>query len=324
MLIWVARICAVGAWAALATASVRAFALGGGAVQPLTGLLALGWTGVGLLWIRALALWAGKAVRVRQRARAWKRRVSLAKEDARPRRCTDRVPEDFSAAPWVFVRQAAVWILLPLVMAVPGALDEMDGGEAVRELKSAGAAIVTATVVETVDFEEAEDADGNVTHYHGDLVLVLPDGRRITAWGADTREEPKPDDRVQALWAPSAPQLGALVKETLHLERHVEKGWTVGGQRIFLLCFFAVFCAAFVVVAALVTGAEGLHDLAWRPLAQTVLPAVATLLLLWIRPALTGAGMTNGALESAAYGGFAIVLLLQYLGLTLRAFARAI
>ncbi|MFF2041036.1 hypothetical protein ACFVVX_11450 [Kitasatospora sp. NPDC058170] len=319
-----ARTCAVGAWAVLAVACVRAFTLGGGAVQPLTGLLALGWTGVGLLWLRALALWAGKAVRVFERARGRRRdaRVSLAKEDARPRRHTQRVPEDFSAGPWVIVRQVAVWILLPLAAAVPSALHDMDGGEAVRELKAAGAVVATATVVEAVDFEAAEDADGYVTHHHGDLVLALPDGRRITAWGADTRDDPKPDDRVQALWAPSDPELGALVKETKDLARHADKGWTVSGERLFLLCFFTLFVLGSVLVIGLAAGSESLHDLAWRPLAQTFLPAVATLLLLWIRPALTGQGMVQGVLEGAAFGGFAIVLLVLYIGTTLRALIR--
>ncbi|WP_159394448.1 hypothetical protein [Streptomyces sp. NRRL S-495] len=78
MLVWTARVSAVGAWAVLSVAIVWAFGLGGGTRQPLTTLDTLGRIGIGLLWLRVAALWASKAVRVR--ARRKRRRVSLSKD----------------------------------------------------------------------------------------------------------------------------------------------------------------------------------------------------------------------------------------------------
>ncbi|MDY0813961.1 hypothetical protein [Kitasatospora purpeofusca] len=314
VLVWVARVSAVGAWAVLSVAIVWAFGLGGGTRRPLTTLDTLGRIGIGLLWLRVAALWAAKAVRVWTRRE--RHRVSLSKDAAPPR---FRVPLTFDAAPWVWVRLAAVLLLLPVAAALPGALNAMDGGEAVRALKNAGAVLSTATVVGVTDAEEVEDSDGVVTHYDSDLELVLPDGSRITAWGADTAEEPRADDRVQVLWAPSAPQLVPLVR-TEDLSQHVDTGMTIGGMRLFLLLFFGLFFVCFVVPLSVAAGADELHDLAWRPLAQTALPVLATLLFLWIRPLLTGVGI--GGPESvlpAVFGGFAVPLLLLYIGLAVRA-----
>ncbi|MFD4904584.1 hypothetical protein [Kitasatospora purpeofusca] len=314
MLVWLARVSAVGAWAVLSVAIVWAFGLGGGTRQPLTTIDTLGRIGIGLLWLRVAALWAAKAARMWNRRK--RRRVSLSK-DLAPLRF--RVPMTFDATPWVWVRLAAVLLLLPFAAALPGALQEMDGGEDVRALKYAGAVLSTATVVGVTDAEAVEDSDGVLNHYDSDLELVLPDGSRITAWGADTYEEPRTDERVQVLWAPSAPRLNPMVR-TSDLSRHVDTGTTIGGMRLFLLLFFGVFFVCFVVPLSVAAEADQLHDLAWRPLAQTALPALATLLFLWIRPLLTGVGA--GDLESvlpAVFGGFAIPLLFLYIGLALRA-----
>ncbi|SDS82902.1 hypothetical protein SAMN05216371_0700 [Streptomyces sp. TLI_053] len=314
MLVWVARVSAVGAWAVLAVAIGWGFGLGGGTRQPLTTLDTLARIGIALLWLRMAALWAAKAVRMWTRRKH--RRVSLSK-DARPLR--SRVPLTFDAAPWVWVRVAAVLLLLPFAAALPAALSAMDGGEDVRAIKNAGAVLSTATVVGVTDAEAVEDSDGVVTHYDSDLELALPDGSRITARGADTAEEPRTDDRVQVLWAPSAPELGPLVRTT-DLSPHVDTGTTIGGMRLFLLLFFGLFFVCFVLPLSVAAEADQLHDLAWRPLAQTAVPVLATFLFLWIRPLLTGVGI--GGPESilpAVYGGFAIPLLFLYIGLALRA-----
>ncbi len=311
MLVQVARVSAVGAWTALAVAIVWGFGLGYGSARPPAALYTLACTGVGLLWLRVVALWAAKVVRRRRR-----RRVSLTK-DAEPFR--PRVPSTFDAAPWVYTRQVAVLLLLPLAAALPGALYEADGGEAIRELKSAGAVLVSATVIGVTDAHGVEDVDGTVTHYEADLELALPDGRRITARGAGTYREPRPDDRIQALWAPSAPQLGAQVRLG-NLAEYVDTRWTVRGERLFLLLFYGVVFLCFIVPFLASAEADGLHDVAWRPLAQTALPVLATLLLLWIRPQLTGVDIGGiGSIAVAAYGGFAIPLLLLFTGLALRA-----
>ncbi|WP_327075155.1 hypothetical protein OG196_41000 [Kitasatospora purpeofusca] len=102
-----ARVSAVGAWAVLSVAIVWAFGLGGGTRQPLTTLDTLGRIGIGLLWLRVAALWAAKAARMWHRRR--RRRVSLSK-DLAPLRF--RVPMTFDATPWVWVRVAAVLLLL--------------------------------------------------------------------------------------------------------------------------------------------------------------------------------------------------------------------
>ncbi|MFD8699507.1 hypothetical protein [Kitasatospora purpeofusca] len=314
MLVWVARVSAVGAWAALSVAIVWAFGLGGGTRQPLTALDTLGRIGIGLLWLRVAALWADKGVRMWTRRK--RRRVSLSK-DLAPLRF--RVPPTFDAAPWVRVRLAAVLLLLPFAAALPSALHEMDGGEAVRALKTAGAVVSTATVVGVTNAEAVEDSDGVLNHYDSDLELVLPDGGRITARGADTAEEPRTDDRVQVLWAPSAPRLDPLVR-TSDLSRYVDTGTTYGGMRLFLLLVFGLFFVCFVVPPSVAAEADQLHDLAWRPLAQTAVPVLATFLFLWIRPALTGVGLGGAeSLLPAAFGGFAILLIFLYLGLALRA-----
>ncbi|MEK2492055.1 hypothetical protein WN990_21105 [Kitasatospora purpeofusca] len=314
MLVWLARVSAVGAWAALSVAIFWAFGLGGGTRQPLTTIDTLGRIGIGLLWLRVAALWAAKAVRMWHRRK--RRRVSLSK-DLAPLRF--RVPMTFDATPWVWVRVAAVLLLLPFAAALPCALNEMDGGEDARAIKNAGAVVATATVVGVTNAEAVEDSDGVLHHYDSDLELALPDGSRITAWGADTYEEPRTDDRVQVLWAPSAPQLGPVVR-TWDLSRHVDTRTTIGGTRLFLLLFFGLFLVCSVVPISVAAEADQLHDLAWRPLAQTALPVLATLLFLWIRPLLTGVGV--GGPESilpAVYGGFAVPLLLLYIGLAVRA-----
>ncbi|MFB7672649.1 hypothetical protein ACFC26_14680 [Kitasatospora purpeofusca] len=314
VLVWAARVSAVGAWAALSVAIVWAFGLGGGTRQPLTALDTLGRIGIGLLWLRVAALWADKGVRMWTRRK--RRRVSLSK-DLAPLRF--RVPPTFDAAPWVRVRLAGVLLLLPFAAALPSALHEMDGGEAVRALKTAGAVVSTATVVGVTNAEAVEDSDGVLNHYDSDLELVLPDGGRITARGADTAEEPRTDDRVQVLWAPSAPRLDPLVR-TSDLSRYVDTGTTYGGMRLFLLLVFGLFFACFVVPPSVAAEADQLHDLAWRPLAQTAVPVLATFLFLWIRPALTGVGLGGAeSLLPAAFGGFAILLIFLYLGLALRA-----
>ncbi|WP_406192801.1 hypothetical protein OH807_01610 [Kitasatospora sp. NBC_01560] len=150
---WVVRACAVGAWAVLTVALVRAFRLGGGAVQPPDDLLALGWTGVGLLRVRAATLWAGRAARRRVRARTTG--VRLAKGTA-PSPARPATPTGVVAASAVYVRQAAVWCLLPLAAALPGALREVDGGEAIRELKAAGAVVAVVTVAQVTHVDPRE------------------------------------------------------------------------------------------------------------------------------------------------------------------------
>ncbi|MFJ8436790.1 hypothetical protein ACIQ9P_36405 [Kitasatospora sp. NPDC094019] len=314
VLVWVARVSAVGAWAVLSVAIGWGFGLGTGTRQPLTALDTLARIGIALLWLRVAALWAAKAVRMW--SRRGRSRVSLSK-DIRPLRL--RVPSTLDAAPWVRVRVAAVVLLLPFAAALPAALSAMDGGADVRAIKNAGAVLSTATVVGVTDAEAVEDPDGMVTHYDSDLELALPDGVRITARGADTTGEPRTDDRVQVLWAPSAPRLNPMVR-TSDLSPYVDTGTTIGGMRLFLLLFFGLFFACFVAPLSVAAEADQLHSLAWRPLAQTTVPVLATFLFLWIRPLLTGVGL--GGPESvlpAVYGGFAIPLLFLYIGLGLRA-----
>ncbi|MEV6978544.1 hypothetical protein [Kitasatospora sp. NPDC093806] len=313
VLVWVARVSAVGAWAALAVALWWGFGLGFGIRRPPPGLHTLALTGLGLLWLRVAALWAHALVGRRRRPR-----VSLTKDAADADAPRARMLSAFAGPVWVRVRLVAVFLLLPLAATLPGVLKEVDGGEAVRALKSAGAAVATATVMGAAEVEEIEDSDGRVSYYHADLDLLLPDGRRVTAWGADTRDEPRPENRVQALWAPSAPESGALVRFG-DLSRYTDTGRTVRGERLFLLAFFGVFFL-FVLLFATVAPAAALRRLAWRPLAQTALPILATLLFLWIRPLLTGVDIGGrGSIMVAAYGGFAIPLLLLYIGLTVRA-----
>ncbi|MFJ9455322.1 hypothetical protein ACIRST_09610 [Kitasatospora sp. NPDC101447] len=310
---WVVRCCAVGAWAAMAVALVRAFGLGSGAVQPQTGLLLLGWVGLGLLWLRLVALWTRAALRAVARARSG--RVLLSKQPPR-REPEPRVPESFHSPAWVYVRYAAVWVLVPLAAAVPASLRGMDGGESVRQLKQAGAVTVTATVVDASGVEEIED-EGEVTGYHADLVLAIPGGPQVAAYGV-THDEPRPDGRVRALWAPSAPQLGAVVNDTKDLDAFVHTGWTWHVESISMLVILGLFVGLGVVPLSVAAGADGLHDLTWRPLAQSVNTAVLTLLFLWIRPLLTAQGLAADVAAATAVG-FGIVLLFLYLGQSLRA-----
>ncbi|GAA2750636.1 hypothetical protein [Kitasatospora cinereorecta] len=310
----------MAAWAVLGVAVVWACGMGSGAVQPLRGLLVLGWTGVGLLWLRVAALWLRAAVRARARARAHAQadRVSLSKQDAR-QDLGPRAPVRFSSKLWVYVRHAAVWVLIPLAAAVPGSLRAMDGGEHVRQLKQAGAAAVTATVIAASDVREVED-DGDVTGYHADLVLAMPGGPQVTAYGL-TVDEPHPGSQVLALWAPSSPQLGAVVNDTKDLPGFVRTGWTwhsEDSEGSFLFVFFALLVGIALVPLSVSTGAADLHDLAWRPLAQTVNAAVLTALYLVVRPFLTVHGVDSNS-AGAVTLGFGLVLLVLYLGQSLRA-----
>ncbi|MER7584497.1 hypothetical protein [Kitasatospora sp. NPDC097691] len=310
---WVVRCCAVGAWAAMAVALVWAFGLGSGALQPQSDLLLLGWAGLGLLWLRLVALWTRAAVRAWARTRAG--RVPLSKQPTRKAR-EPRVPGSFHTRAWVHARHAAVWVLIPLAAAVPTSLREMDGGDSVRHLKQAGAVTVTATVVNASDVEEIED-DGKVTGYHADLVLAIPGGPQVTAYGV-TREEPHPDGRVRALWAPSSPQLGAVVNDTKDLDAFVRTGWTWHAESIGMFVFFGLFVGAGIVPLSVSAGTDALHDLTWRPLVQTVNTTVLTLLFLWIRPFLAAHGL-GADVAAATTVGFGIVLLLLYFGQSFRA-----
>ncbi|MEU6311521.1 hypothetical protein [Streptomyces sp. NPDC047014] len=318
------RVSAVLAYAAAAVLSVWTAGLPSGVPLPVPGLVGLAWTLIGLLWLRVVALWIGRS----QGTYFWLssgepdrgRPVSLTKGAAGVRRnrfgaLLRRVRTyRYDDAPWVYLRQSVVWLLLPVSFVALVVLGDSHGSPHVRSLVRAGAAYETASVAEVVELTERRSDEG-VTGYRSTLVLALPGGARVRAEGAATRYEPKPDSRVPVLWAPTAPGLGGMVDDGEGLGRYLDRDWgptwrtSAYGALVLLLVLVAI------LPASIAAEDEGIQDMAWSPLAQTVHAGVVTGAVLAALPFLTG---TASGHDVAMIGAACVSLPALYLAMPIR------
>ncbi|WP_438318465.1 hypothetical protein ACSHWO_34140 [Streptomyces sp. HUAS TT3] len=159
-------------------------------------------------------------------------------------------------------------------------------------------------------------SEGEVVGYDSTLLLALPGGVRVRAEDASTRYEPRPDGRVQMLWAPGAPSLGGVVDDGEDLGRYVDRGWglTLGG--IAPGAFVLLLILVAMVPVSIAAEDDGLQELAWSPVTQTVHACAVTGVLLAALPFLSGTASANDVL---GIGAACVGLPALYLVLPIRA-----
>ncbi|WP_329611618.1 hypothetical protein [Kitasatospora herbaricolor] len=288
--------------------------------------MTVAWAAGGLLWLRVVALWVWWSddnyfwmARLADRRRT----VSLVKgsrlgriRSRSSRRYGASRSFDFEGRRWVYVRQSAVWLLLPLACAALAGFGQTYESETVRSVVRAGASVSVATVVEAHDVVE-NTSEGSTIGYFSKLTLALPGGGTISAEGAYTPGKPEPDDKVEVLWAPSAPELGGRVHYKTTMSHYLDQGWGLTLSDLPALAIGAITVLAFVVTLGVATREDGLHDLAWRPVSQTVHAVVVSGVLLAALPYLAGTATgSQGALGVLFLGSFALLVL--YIGMHLR------
>lgn len=302
--------------------------LPGGAAPYGGGPVTAVWVAGGLLWLRVVALWvwwsdeeyswvSGLAAR--------RRTVSLLKavrpgrlraRDRSRRKYRSRSPFDFGSRWWVYVRQSAVWLLLPFACAALAGFAQANESETVRSVVRAGAAVSVATVVEAHDVVE-NTSEGSTIGYFSKLTLALPGGGTVRAEGAYTPREPEPDDKVEVLWAPSAPELGGRVHYEIKMSRYLDREWGLTRADLPALAIGMVLVLAFVVTLGCAAEEDGLDDVAWRPVAQTVHAVVVSGVLLAALPYLAGTATGREGATALLYLG-SLALLFLYIGMYLR------
>ncbi|MFD5921909.1 hypothetical protein ACFVYP_33955 [Kitasatospora sp. NPDC058201] len=321
MLTWLVRILSALSYAAMATVVLWTAGLPGGVALPVGGLTTAAWIAFGLLWLRVAALWLWWSDDNHgwlSRAATRRRSVSLVKDAPRRRfssRFSSREPFDFDSKGWVYSRQVAVWLLLPVACAALAGFAQAYESETVRSVVRAGASVSTATVIQADDISE-NFSDGDVVGYFSKLTLALPGGGTVRAEGAYTPEEPEPDTKVEVLWAPSAPELGGRVHYATDMSRYLDHDWGLTSADAPALALAVVLVLSFVVTIGFATEEDGLQDLAWRPVAQTVHAVVVGGVLLASLPSLAGTADPAHATDLLFASGIAVLLL--YTGMHLR------
>ncbi|MEV6327906.1 hypothetical protein [Streptomyces sp. NPDC051909] len=322
MLAWFVRMSGVLAFAGAAVLCVWVAGLPAGVALPAPGLVAMTWAAIGLVWLRVVALWVWWS----DDTYLWMpytspaRPVSLAKGSGGERRQGPGVlrrlaTSEYESVPWVYLRQAAVWLLMLASLAALNVLGQSHTSQHVRSLVRAGAAYSTATVAEVADVTEMRDDEDEVTGHHATLLLTLPDGSRVRSEGAYTEKRPKPGDRVRTLWAPAATELGGVVEEGASLGRYVDRDWglTLSGTAVVLLPLILVL--ACMLPTAIAAEADSLQEQAWSPIAQTVHAAAVTGVMLAALPYLSGTFSD----DSVSLGVAAVGLLALYIAMPIRA-----
>ncbi len=326
MLTWSVRISAALAYTAMAVVVLWTAGLPGGVAAQGTGLAAAAWVAGGLLWLRVVALWvwwSDDNYSWMSRLAARRRTVSLLKgpRPGRFRSGSNRMDRHnsssvFASRRWVYLRQSAVWLLLPLACAALAGFSQAYESETVRSVVRAGASVSVATVVEAHDVVE-NTSEGSTIGYFSKLTLALPGGGTIRAEGAYTPRQPEPDDKVEVLWAPSAPELGGRVHYQTAMSHYVDQDWGLTLSDLPALAIGTITVLAFVVTLGIATQEDGLHDLAWRPVSQTVHAVVVSGVLLGALPYLAGTATSSAdALGVLFLSSFALLIL--YIGMHLR------
>ncbi|MFD8412155.1 tetratricopeptide repeat protein [Streptomyces sp. NPDC059650] len=290
VVVWCVRLSAALAYVVAAVLSLWTAGLPSGVPLPVPGLVGLAWTLIGLVWLRVVALWTGRF----QGTYFWVSieepcpedpvgPVSLAKGADRVRRNRPGVLHrvrayHYDGVRWVYLRQSAVWLLLPVSFVALAGLGDSHGSQHIRSLLRAGAAYGPASVAEVADLT-VRRSEGEAVGYDSTLLLALPGGVRVRAEDASTRYEPRPDGRVQMLWAPSAPSLG---------------GGIAPGAFVLLLILVAM------VPVSIAAEDDGLQELAWSPVTRTVHACAVTGVLLAALPFLSGTASGNDVLGIGA------------------------
>ncbi|MER7955841.1 hypothetical protein [Streptomyces sp. NPDC096030] len=321
MLAWAVRISSVLAFLGVASLSLWVAGLPAGVPLPVPGLVTTAWTVVGLVWLRVLVLWIwwSDDRYYWMPHRTGTRPVSLTKEARGQRQGPGFLRRlaayGYEGVPWVYLRLAAVWLLMLVAIAALNTLGESHGSQHIRSLVQAGAAYSSATVAEATDITEERNDEGEVTGHHATLTLALPNGSRIRSQGAHTDTRPKQGDRVQTLWAPTATELGGVVAEREDLRLYVDRGWglTLSGTAVVALPLLLVL--ACMLPTAIAAEADSLQEQAWSPIAQTVHATVVTSVVLAAMPYLSGT-FSDGAL---VLGAAMVGLLALYVAMPIRA-----
>ncbi|MEV7523838.1 hypothetical protein [Streptomyces sp. NPDC091371] len=306
-MVWCVRLSAALAYVAAAVLSLWTAGLPSGAPLPVPGLVGLAWTLIGLVWLRVVALWIGRLqgeyfwVSLEEpRRKAPVRSVSLAKGAGRARRNRPGVLRrvlayHYDSVWWVYLRQSAVWLLLPVAFVALVGLGDSHGSQHIRSLLRAGAAYGPASVAEVADLTESR-SEGEVVGYHSTLLLALPGGGRVRAEHTSTRYEPKPDSRVHVLWAPTAPGLGGLVDDGEDLGRYLDRDWGLTLSGIAPGAIVLLLILAAMLPVSIAAEDDGLQELAWSPVTQTVHACAVTGVLLAALPFLSGTASGNDVL----------------------------
>ncbi|MEU8432968.1 hypothetical protein AB0F18_08625 [Streptomyces sp. NPDC029216] len=278
---------------------------------PVPGSVGLGRLLVGLVWLRVVALWVWWSDETYWwMPRRSREPVSLRK--GRPGLLRRLAAYEYESAAWVFLRQSAVWLLLVVAVAGMAGLGRAHGSQQVQSLLRAGADHSSAMVTEVSHLRE-DRSDDEVRGYYATLGLTLPGGGKVRAENAYTRDEPKPDDRVRVLWAPTAPELGAVLEPGEPLGRYRERGWGITLHGVAPGAFGLLLVLACMLPVSVAAEAESLQELAWSPLAQTAHAAAVTGVLAGVLPYLSGVG------DGVWLGAACVGLLALYIVMPIRA-----
>ncbi|MFD7323203.1 hypothetical protein ACFV9D_19245 [Streptomyces sp. NPDC059875] len=328
MLTWFVRISGMLAYVAAALLGLWVSGLPAGVVLPAPGLVAMAWVVVALVWLRVVALWLWWSddnyfwfpAHWFHAEKSGARAVSLKKgadsvRRQRPGVLRRMTAYGYESVPWVYLRQAAVWLLVLVSFVALSALGESHASQHIRSLVHAGVAYSTATVSGVVDVTEMRDDEDMVTGYHATLLLALPDGSQVSSQGASTEGKPKPGSRVEVLWAPTATELGGIVAEGEPLERHLDREWGLTPYGAAGAAFALLFVLACMLPISVGAEADSLQELAWSPVAQTMHATAVTGILLAALPYLSGT-FSDGSLQLvvACFG-----LLALYIAMPIRA-----
>ncbi|MFI8520985.1 hypothetical protein ACIGEZ_24655 [Streptomyces sp. NPDC085481] len=328
MLVWSVRITGVLAYAAAAVLAVWTAGLPTGALLPVPGLVTLSWTVVGLVWLRVVALWIWwsddnyywmphhwtDARKTNAPTVSLEKGVTPSRRE-RPGVFRRLASYEYESVPWVFLRQALVWLLVVVSVVALAGLGRSHTSQYVRSLVQAGAGYSAATVAEVADVRQMRNDEDEVTGYHATLFLTLPDGSQVRSQGAYTKDKPKPGSRVEVLWAPAAPELGGVVEDGAQLDRYLNRDWglTLSGSAIALFPLLLVL--ACMLPTSVAAEADSLQEQAWSPIAQTVHAAVVTGVVLAALPYLSGTFSSGGV----PLGVAGIGLLALYIVMPIRA-----
>ncbi|MFD5909830.1 hypothetical protein ACFWHL_14055 [Streptomyces massasporeus] len=297
-LIWLIRLCSLGAWVAAAVSCM--WLLGATAMaRPWHEPFVWGAVAVGCAVVRVVALWVLRGA---------------------PK--ADEFTDEF----WVKIRTGALWVVVAFSSAVfaVALLASSNAGDKLDDLRDAGARVSTATVVERQSTRQ-ELSDGVVKGYVSRLVVSVPGGaERLAVRGAYTYEKPGKGAEVDVLWARSDPGLGGYVNESKDLGTLAENRWNAfqndesGTGSLIAFIVVALIGVVLTAVFTLVPDADDLQEVAWSAPFQTVRTVLATLVFWGWSPLMLG--MQPSVPQMIVAVGSSCLVLLGYVLTSLRGF----